>query len=374
MVWYLLNFAFLCIMSLTIQDDAELHAQNRTRKRKFLFFGESLIWILLSGLRRWDIGEDTSTYAFVFEREKMAAWSEIWQDFVKKYILRLDVVEPGFKVIEKTVQMFTQDYQVFLVIVAVVFFTALAYFLSKYSRNAVFSYILFSGLFFSFYALTGTRQTLATAIVVLWGTELIRKRKLFSFLLITCIAATIHTSVLCFVPFYWISQIKITRKVLRVYWILIALSYAFRYRFFSVLQFVSGYEKYDEYAAKTSPYTFLGILLLLAVFCTIFYKTIGRVERVAVNDEDIGSLDVMRPQATMAINALFMACIFSSMVLINPSCMRVVHYYSLFLMILLPECCSVFTDRSKGLYTGICMAAIIVLFLCNRPVYYFFWQ
>ena len=149
MTWYLLNISFLFIMGLSDCFECRVLPEDANRNRKMLFFSETLIWILLSGLRRLDIGEDTSTYAYMFEREMTLPWSSVWDDFIKKYILQLSgVVDPGYKVFEKVVHYFTKDYQLYLVIVAVVFFVSLALFLYKNSYIPVLSYTLFCSMFF----------------------------------------------------------------------------------------------------------------------------------------------------------------------------------------------------------------------------------
>lgn len=373
MTWYLLNMSFLFIVGLSNRIECRVLPKVSNQNRKILFFLETLIWIFLSGLRRWDVGEDTLTYAYMFNREMTLPWSSVWDEFMKKYILQLPgVIDPGYKVFEKVIHIFTKDYQLFLVIVAIIFFVSLALFLYRNSNIPVLSYALFCSMFYSFYALTGIRQTIATAIVVFLGTEAIKKKKLIRFIILTLLAATIHLSALCFMPFYWLSKLRITKQTISIYWFLIGLSYIFKNKLLMILQFLIGYDQYSEFQAKTSPYTFLGLLLLMGVFVTLFYKqiTIKRNYEISENAILIEENEIGK----MAVNALFIAGIFSSLVLINPSCMRVVNYYSLFLMILLPECAQVFTTRSKRIYVYICMVILTILLIRNAPVYYFFWQ
>ena len=66
---------------------------------------------------------------------------------------------------------------------------------------ACISWVVYSTLFYSFFAITGHRQTIATGIVVWGGLECIRKRKLIPFLLLTFVAYTIHASAICVLPF-----------------------------------------------------------------------------------------------------------------------------------------------------------------------------
>lgn len=71
--------------------------------------------------------------------------------------------------------------------------------------------MIYSTLFYYFFAFTGHRQTIATAIVVFIGYEYVKKRKFIPFSLITLLAFTIHKSSLIFFPFYFIANFNITR-------------------------------------------------------------------------------------------------------------------------------------------------------------------
>ena len=106
--------------------------------------------------------------------------------------------DPGYAVFEKIVQIFTDNYQVYLVVVAAVFFIGLAFWIYRYSSEPCMSYLIFSSFLFGFYALTGLRQTVATVLVVFIGTRLIEKRKFLPFLLVVLVAFTVHKSAICF--------------------------------------------------------------------------------------------------------------------------------------------------------------------------------
>ena len=76
----------------------------------------------------------------------------------------------------------------------------------------------------------------------------------------------------------------------------------------------------------------------------------------------------------MSINALMMACGFSPLLLINPSCMRVVQYYSVYLMFLLPELRYVFRKNSQALFLRIIGLIMIALLIKQMPSYRFFFM
>ena len=102
------------------------------------------------------------------------------------------------------------------------------------------------------------------AVVVLIGIELIKRKKFIPFFILIILMSTVHASVLCFLPFYWLSRIKINKVTLTVYWFAIIFSFVFRNQLFSFLKNVAGYEQYSEYEGAGAT-TFTSLLLLIAI-------------------------------------------------------------------------------------------------------------
>ena len=224
MIWYLINILILTIAwLLPAQTQQEVLLGERKnslelqRRKKRVCIVGTVCWILLSGLRAWSVGDDTLTYAESFQKIKSRSWDSLFQSFYAKYFEGAKLKDPGYAIFEKCFQIFSTDYQIFLIFIAVLFCLAMGIFIYKYSYNPYVSFILFSCLFYSFFAITGHRQTIATAFTVFIGLELIKKRKLIWFLLLVAVCSTIHASALCFIPFYWISEIKVNKITLLVY-------------------------------------------------------------------------------------------------------------------------------------------------------------
>ena len=360
MFWYLLNIIIIVLVwlwpvNINCCDENTYCLYNKIRTKRTCIIG-TINWIILSGFRSWEIGPDTLAYKlYRFDRTLDRSWAEIFADFVLKYKLGEEIKDPGYPVLEKIFQLFSSDYQLWLVAIAVMFFVPLGIVIYKYSTNAAVSYILFSTLFYSFFAMTGPRQTIATAIVVLIGIKYIKERKLIPFLLLELVASTIHMSALCFLPFYWLSKIKINTKSLTIYWIGIIVAYLGRNQFLTLLQRLIGYEEYVQ-AEGARAGTFLYLLILLAIIVTVFYQR----------------FDVENQITRIAINALMIACVFSPLLLINQSCMRVIQSFSLFLLILLPDVFDLFEPRrSRNISIFIASALMIILLISNNPVYNF---
>lgn len=359
MVWYLINIlAFVIAWYWPISKESEPDS-NRIRSKRTCITG-AIGWILLSGLRSLSVGADTEGYALSFERIADVPWNTVWQNFILKYIYRVDVVgkDFGFSLLEKAFSTLTNSYTLWLLFIAIIFTVPMAILIYKYSDNACISWIVYSTLFYSFFSITGHRQTIATAIVLWGGFECIRKRKLIPFLLLTFIAYTIHASAICVLPFYWLSQIKVTKTKLLGYMCAIVTAFLLRNQFLMFLQSLVGYESYQQYEAARAG-VFLFLLIAMAIFAFIFWEQI--------QNSDNQMLD-------MSINALMIACVFSPLLLINPSCMRVVQYYSIYIIFLIPEFRFAFHDNSKVLFLRIIAIIMILLLIKQMPSYSFFFM
>lgn len=360
MGWYLLNILILTIVYLwpNVNGTEKIANSMSVAKKKAICIVGSTIWILLSGLRHISIGNDTLNYRDMFGRVENRSWAYLLGQVKEKFINGEDILDPGFFVFNKIMSVFTRNYQIYLILFAILFFTIFGFFVYKFSANPYISYVLFSCLFYSFYALTGLRQTLATAIVVFLGVLCIKKRNLILFLILMAIGMTIHFSSLCFLPFYFLSKIKINFKTLTFYWIAIVAAFVGRYNLLSIMQSIAGYEEYVDYEGARAG-IFMLLLLCVAAFVTVFHK------KILENNSN----------ASININAIMMSCIFVPLSLINQSLMRIVYYYALFLMFMIPDIKGVFAkNNDKKIFELVAVLVMVVLLIDNNPTYMFFWQ
>ena len=212
-------------------------------KKKLFVFLTTVQWILLSGLRHMSVGADTENYRDSFLRNELISWEEAADNFVKIYFQGGEGKDPGYVFFEKICGFFTEDYQVYLIIIAVIFFVPFGYFIYKNSCEPTFSFLIFASLFYAFFAITGHRQTIATALVVLIGYELIKKRKFIPFLFLVLVASTIHKSALLFLIFYFVANIKITKGYIITMQGSIFTLFVFKDAFAVFVKALSGYEK-----------------------------------------------------------------------------------------------------------------------------------
>lgn len=312
-------------------------------------------WILISGLRGMSVSPDMYSYRIRFFNTMETPWNRLFDNF---YIVYVDEEgkDPGYSVFEKIIQLFTKDYHAFLFIVAVLFFTGFAVWIYKNSINPLLSMLIFDSFLWSFFALTGTRQTIATLFVVFIGGYFIKERKFWPFLLISLIAFTIHKSSICFFPFYFVSQIKITKKYIAGVACVLPFLFIFRNQYLNVLGSFVGYE-YAE-IENSGAYGFSTMYIAVAVVSIIL---LNRIKEFC-------------PDYKMYYNALFMGALLIPLVFVNPAAMRTVQYYSLYLTLFIPQFVPCF---EKNIRIPIQAAMIVMLLVMTNlygRTYTFFWQ
>jgi hypothetical protein len=333
------------------------------RKRYIVFI--SVILILQSGLRNIAVGADTYTYFLIFESVKKMSWSDIYTQIVAFYGLGIGK-DPGYLAFQKIIQYVIPNYQLFLLIIAILYFSALGNFIYKNTirfKDTIFAFVLYSALFYSFFSITGHRQTIATA-VILYSFELIKKRKLIPFLLIILLASTIHKSALIFLPFYYISPIKYTRFFFWSIASIFPVLMLYRIQVTELLTNTGGevYSVYGEYEGA-GTYTFTAMLLLIALASWWRFKPTLR----------------LNPQVQPFYNALLLAILFTPLTWVNPSAMRTVQYFSIFLLLLIPSVIQSFQNQSKKtekFIYWILILSLVLLYIKSgwQHEYRFFWQ
>lgn len=352
MTAYIINIVLLILFASVLL----LHPTKRNKQIFCIIV--SFQWIMLSGLRHYSIGADTFAYKISFENTIYTTWSFLLDRFIDMMSLDNSFKDPGYAFFEKLFQIFSTDYQLFLVAIALLFTVPLGVWICKNSCEPLLSFLIYSCLFASFFAITGHRQTIATALVVLIGYKFIKDRKFIPFLLLVMIAITIHKSAICFLPFYFIANKKITKTYIVFIGILIPVLFAFRNQVMLLLGTIMGYEQYVEQYEGAGTWTFTALLALVTLGSIIKFK----------------KMEMHNPNTTHYVNALFCAFAFTPLTFIDPTAMRVVQYYSLFLMLLVPEIIKSFNSKERVLIYYFVSALLIALFAKNNPQYLFFWQ
>jgi len=331
--------------------------RHNDNNKKFFCGACCVIWIALSGLRHLSIGPDTLNYLNNFKKVVDMPWSSVWNNFYDVYILG-EGKDSGYLVFVKLFQYISKNYQIYLVFIAIIFSVPLCMLIYKYSAEPLMSSLIYICLFFSFFGETGTRQTIAIALTTLIGFEFIVRRRFIPFLILCIIAFFIHKSAIFFIPFYFLCEKKITTKYIAAIIIAVPLFFIFRSQIIQFIGEVSGYTDYITQHEAAGSYNFTIVLV------AIFLLTIWRSNILLKNN----------PLSKYYINAVFLATAFSAIVFVDPNAMRLVMYYSFFLLFLIPEIILTFKGKERYITYFVATIVLLALYLKNNPHYLFFWQ
>lgn len=347
---YLINILFLLIWAYCFKNNKKIYCTVAAAQ-----------WILLSGLRDYSVGADTYAYYYAFERLKHTSWATVLSNlyvYIKNPFAEHNFKDPGYKFVEKVFQIFFKDYRLWLIFIAALFTVSMAVWIYKNSEMPWLSFIIYSALFYSFYAVTGHRQTIATALVVFIGYKYIKERKLWKFLAVSFIAFLIHKSSIVFVPFYFIANMDIT--ALKSVFILGG-SFLFSLigkPIYAPLAYTLGFGEEQIEESVGGAETYATILLLICIFTLVCYPF--------VKDR--------RDDSKFLYNAMFMTIFTTLFVYQQQAFMRVQQYYSLFIMIMIPEIVMSFEKKQRILVGG-CGTLVLMLYLVmQNPHYMFFFQ
>jgi len=354
-----LIFIFAFVFSPDNQKNRGI-SENVLRKRYIIIICSILT--LQSALRNVGVGADTYTYQMSFERTLSIHWDAIFKNFINVYVNK-EGKDAGYNLLEKIFQLFSTEYRVFLFFIAIVFFTAFGRFLYKNTSrisDVMFAFVLYMALFYGFFSITGLRQTLATACA-LWGFEYIKQKKLWKFTLIILAAAFLHKSVLIFLPYYFIANIKKTRAI--YFGVLLFLPFLFMLKD-QIMHFIiittGSYEEYLHGLKGAGTYTFTTLFLLVYIMGAIYIKKILK----------------KHPESYRFYNALSIAVLFIPLTYIDPNAMRAVQYFSVFLMLFIPICIDSIAvqKNNRQIIFVIAITILIVLVIKTQGEYKFMWQ
>lgn len=349
---YVINALLILFWNLAIPSTV-------AKKKKILCILYCLQWILLSGLRAYSVGADTYAYKIHhFDKTLNTPWTAVFNNFIEYCRGVEGIKDPAYMLFEKICQVFIgENYTLFLFIIAIVFTVPMTVWVYKYSDNVCLSFMIYSALFYSFFAITGHRQTIASALVIFAGYECMKKNKIFPLLLVHFVAFFIHKSSICFIILYFARFIKINKWYWGISTILIVISFVFRNRLMNFLGSFMGYDQYTDQFEGAGAYKFTFFLLLVYVGTVITYSRMPK-----------------NVDTDFSVVALTLAVFFTPLTFVDPNAMRVVQYFSIFMLILIPRIISIF-DRNSQMFVNFgCYAVLLGALLIGAQDYTFiFW-
>lgn len=363
--WYmgilLFNIALMALWA------ALFNPSGRSSSRRMFTVLCTLQWVLIAGLRAHDVGADTGTYEIFFYSYMPYDLGYVVDGFMGQYFGTgaISISDAGYYLLMKLFQLFSSDYQVWLLFQAVAFFVPMGVFIHCYSKDPLISWLVFSTVFYTFFAFSAVRQALALSIAVFVGYHAVRVRRPMLFLILILIAFTIHKSALVFAPLYILYSFPFSKRFAVGYSIALLLLILFGRQAMSLVGEV--FEEYAHYSGESyvgsNTVLYAAVLLLFSGMLRWRWRDIARAD----------------PEATRTVHALACSLTVIPLAFVNSNAFRAVFYYMIFLLLLLPSFTSSFPKSESTLVGVVATALMLAFMLFLGPVndgaeFRFFWM
>ena len=307
----------------------------RDKRAIGLFF---FFYLTLLMLRDKSVGRDTSGYSFVFSTYSHISWSQLIDS----------TTEIAYAALNKIVLAFTDDFQWLLVITAIIIIVPIwiVYRKEVVDASLTISIFLILPTFVMFFS--GIRQSIAIAMGVV-AYELVKRKKLFFFLLVVAIACLFHKSAFFLLFMYPVYRTKVTKKWLPPTALALIIIFIFNRQIFSFLQILLA-DMYDTSTRESNAYTMLILFVLFGVFSFIIPDE-GKI------DEDMIGLR----------NLLLLAIAVQMFAPLHTLAMRFNYYYIIFIPLLIPKVIKNCSTRYRQI-------AILSKYIMELYFIFYFWS
>lgn len=319
----------------------------KSKKIQTLFIFVVLFTVL--SLRKNTIGTDLLAYIDVFQ-------------FVSKINIFNYNMEKGYLILNRGIRFFSTDERVFIIVISFITTFFITMYIKKRSKIIWLSFFLFVTLGYYFMSFHIFRQFLAMGIM-LSSINYIEERNLKKFLLLYFLAISFHYTAAVFILLYIVYPIKINKKLILSYSVMIIFSLIFSKKILRILfYFIPKYDNRYADNMKSGEGIFLFVLFILIVILgLIFGKN--------------------RNQKRIEYHMMFLSIFLQAISITFSLFVRVVYFFSISMIIFIPNI--LYEQRDKKIkYLGIILVIIGNFFFVYNTLkgsddivpYLFYWN
>lgn len=312
--------------------------KRNKRSRKFFCLITVIVLSLLSAIRADDVGTDTIGYIEEFEVVSRQSYISLFRNYPSCF---------GYYMCCKFLNNHGLDVRFWFFLVALLFNSAVFYFIFVYSKNPVLSFALYIGSGIFAFSLAGMKQIVAMSFCIFSYCILQKNKRIILSILFVLLGSVFHQSALFFLLILPFVRLNISKKWNVVFFSLLVVMIVGGSTFLrNFIGFLAEQgNKFGNYSDDVSELNFTQFYIysLLVLTCFVFYRTLER--------EKIGGMVYAE---IIALAFFFLTTIVSSM-------FRMAYYLVFFLFALFPNVVSGIKDRPTSQL--ICMTSGIVFIL-----------
>jgi hypothetical protein len=324
--------------------------------KSFVTFAGSLLF-LICALRHVEFGPDPAGYVRSYLDLSYINLSDLWINFISGA-----GKDPFFYLFSKIISLFGASYQVWLAIIAALFIFSVSKLIYKYSNEAYLSFVALLSLGYLYFSLTGLRQTLALAMVLL-SYSYLRERKLIPFVALVLLGTLFHASALIFLIAYPFANMKIGWKQVVGISVALVFAYFFSNQVRALVAIIGWTDTIALYATRETGLTISGFIIQLSIYLFCLYYKNG------VLKADIKNLSFY--------NLLFLGLVFQAFTIVIAEAFRISMYFSIFSIVLIPKAIKAEKERRIRMILYVVVYLALLLYFVSSGVFSdfsFFWQ
>lgn len=176
---------------------------NEKSRRKLFLIPIFLLFFIATGLRAFEVGNDTSTYLLFFDKAVSLKWDIIGSNYFEK----------GYVIYNILISYITQNHRMFIIITSFIFSICTIKFIYNYSKNPFLSLLIYIGLLFFYYSMTMLRQFFAM-VIILYAFKFVQNRNLLKYILSVIFASLFHSSAVIAIFIYPLYECKVNKRTL----------------------------------------------------------------------------------------------------------------------------------------------------------------
>lgn len=300
------------------------------------------VLVILAAFRSDNVGADTLGYRFNYET--LSCYPS-FQALVERYTIYY-IVYYG---LSKLFSLAGMPVQVWFGFVEAFYLYALVKLINKFSKDKVFSLLIFTTIGLFTFSLAGLKQTMASAIMMLAFVAFVDKKYILTVLL-ACVTYFTHQAALILLGAFPIYLLRNNRLLIPTVLCFCLLIYLYSYSFMETMVSVIGNEKWEDYLVNDSKYSSVTF---------IFYAAITFVS--LLNFKGYNEAHPADSRCFFGLSAL--GCALQLLAGVSPSLFRLALLYTPFFMILIPN--TIYYSKSKlgTYYKYFIIASVIFYFL-----------
>ena len=318
--------------------------QIEMRQRKWFCILACVELICFAGIRTMHIGADTAIYIKALEYLRSIPRENI---LYAKLMYPFDF-EIGYAFLTKICAALSMSNTEFLYLIAMIIYIPVFVFIFYYSSHPLISTLTYFALGIFGYSLGIFRQMIAISII-LCGLRYIEERKLLKYCIYIFIAMLFHTTAIIALPLYWLFKFNIKNKLMWIITLEVVILFFSRIIVLFIVKIFPSYSGYinSQYDIQGGSYIMLiifNIILIIAYYMVrkgqIVYCGMGKL---AVNS---------------TICMVYLQIMGYSMEIFG----RIIPYYSIFLLILVPCILENLQIKNKPLLHILCIGVLLMMF------------